>query len=183
MVKIEKGKVLIAQPFMEDPHFARGCVAVCEHNDEGSLGFILNKPVGIEVESLFSEFPEFNAGVFYGGPVATNTLQYLHDMGDLLEDSVEVVPGLFWGGDFEKLKFLIDSKLVQPKNIKFFLGYSGWTPGQLEQELKTGSWIISEMDANYAFNSRKLQLWKTILENKGENYKVIAQIPEFISLN
>ncbi len=183
MSKILKGKILLAEPFAEDAHFARSCIILCEHNEQGSLGFIMNKPIDIEIESLFTEFPDFDANVMYGGPVATNTLQYIHNVGDLLENSVEVIPGLFWGGDFEKLKFLIESELIKPHNIKFFLGYSGWTTGQLEEELNRGSWIISEMDTNYAFKESKKPLWKRILEVKGSNYTVIAQIPEFTSLN
>jgi len=183
MKDLEKGKLLLAEPFAEDAHFVRSAVLLCEHNEKGSLGFILNKPVDIEIESLFTEFPDFDAHVLYGGPVATNTLQYIHNVGDLLEGSLEIIPGLYWGGDFEKLKFLIESKLILSDNIKFFLGYSGWSEGQLEEEMNKGSWIISDMDANYAFKNKSLALWKTILENKGDNFTVIAQIPEFTSLN
>ncbi len=182
-MNLEKGIVLLAEPFMQDSHFSRSAVLLCEHNEQGSLGFILNKPVDIDIQSLFEEFPEFEAKIFYGGPVATNSMQYIHTAGDLLEDSVEVSPGVYWGGDFEKLKFLITSKLIRPNEIRFFLGYSGWTEGQLKEEMDYGSWIISDMDANYAFKSDKIKLWKTILENKGDNFKVIAQIPDFISLN
>lgn len=182
-MELKKGQILLAQPFMQDQHFARSAVLLCEHNEKGSLGFILNKPVDIEIQSLFESFPEFEAKIFYGGPVATNTMQYIHNVGELLDDSMEVMPGVFWGGDFEKLKFLIDSKLITEKNIKFFLGYSGWTEGQLKEEMQHGSWIKSDMDANYAFKSDKMKLWKTILENKGDNYKIIAQMPDFISLN
>lgn len=182
-MSIKKGIVLLAQPFMLDQHFSRSAVLLCEHNDQGSLGFILNKPVDIEIQSLFDEFPDFDANIFYGGPVSTNSLQYIHRAGDLLEDSLEIIPGVYWGGDFEKLKFLIESELIKSNDIRFFLGYSGWVEGQLKEELEKGSWIISDMDANYAFKSDKMKLWRTILENKGDNYRVIAQMPDFISLN
>jgi putative transcriptional regulator len=121
--------------------------------------------------------------LFYGGPVATDTIHYIHNVGDLLEESVEVMSGLYWGGNFEKLKFLITSELITTKNIRFFVGYSGWSAGQLDEELKTGSWITSEMHPNYAFKSKPKGLWKQAMKNIGNTYTVIAQMPDSFILN
>jgi len=101
----------------------------------------------------------------------------------LLESSNEVTRGVYWGGDFEKLKFLVNSKLIKPENIKFFIGYSGWSGGQLESELEEGTWITEHMYANYAFKDNKEELWSTVLNNKGDTYTVIAQMPESPSFN
>ena len=168
---------------MLDPHFKRASVLLCEHTPEGSLGFIMNKPIEMAVDRLVGDFPEFESQVFYGGPVATDTLHYVHSVGDLLEESIKVCPGVWWGGRFDKLKFLIESKLIKPEDIRFFVGYSGWSEGQLEEELEYGSWVIADMHANYLFKASSKKLWSKIMKNKGDTFSVIAELPDNISPN
>lgn len=180
---IKSGQVLLAEPFMLDPYFRRSVVLLCEHHDQGSVGFILNKTIDMQVNDLMSEFPAFAGDVFYGGPVQTDTLHYIHNVGDLLEDSVLVADGVWWGGDFESLKFLIQSELILPSNIRFFVGYSGWTGGQLDDEMEIGSWVTANMDANYLFKSQPAQLWRQIMYDKGDRYEVISEMPEQLSWN
>ena len=180
---IKSGKLLIAEPFMLDPHFKRAVVLLCEHAEEGSLGFILNKSLDMKIAELIADFPEFESYVHFGGPVQTDTIHYIHNVGDLLENSQQVTKGVYWGGDFDKLKFLISSQMIQPHNIRFFVGYSGWTEGQLKQELKYGSWVTDNMDANYLFKNKAAELWQNVMENKGDTFSVIAQMPEGWSWN
>jgi putative transcriptional regulator len=181
--EIKNGKVLLAEPFMLDPNFKRSAVLLCEHNEEGSLGFIMNKPLNMQINELIEDFPEFESEVFFGGPVQTDTIHYVHNVGDLLEESVPVVDGVYWGGNFEKLKFLVDSQLILPHNIRFFVGYSGWSEGQLMDEMTYGSWVLADMHANYLFKSKPKQLWRQVMYNKGDAYTVIAQMPEAPSWN
>ncbi|MDF1696187.1 MAG: YqgE/AlgH family protein [Saprospiraceae bacterium] len=180
---ITSGSLLIAEPFMLDSPFKRSVILICEHRDDGTVGFILNKAIEMKIEELIADFPEFDAQVYYGGPVGTDTIHYIHNVGELLDNSNEVCRGVYWGGDFEKLKFLVNSKLIKPENIKFFVGYSGWSGGQLEEELNHGTWITDHMYANYAFKDDKDSLWSTVLNNKGDIYTVIAQMPESPSFN
>ena len=130
-----------------------------------------------------SDFPEFDAEVFFGGPVQTDTIHYVHNLGEMLDDSVKVSNGVFWGGDFEKLKFLISKKLVLPHNIRFFVGYSGWSEGQLNNEMDYGSWVLADMHPNYLFKSKPQELWRLIMENKGDAYTVIAQMSDQVNYN
>lgn len=181
--KVTKGKVLVAEPFMLDPNFKRGVVLLCEHEKEGSVGFILNKILDMQINELIADFPDFESSVYYGGPVQKDTIHYIHNVGQLLDDSTEVCPGVFWGGSFEKLKFLIESQLIESKNIRFFVGYSGWSEGQLDSELELGSWMLGEMHANYLFKNKPQTLWKKVLQNKGDTYSVIAQMPDALSFN
>lgn len=181
--KIRSGKLLIAEPFMMDPHFKRAVVLICEHAKEGSLGFILNKSLDMKVEELIADFPSFEGKVFYGGPVQTDTIHYIHNVGDMLDDSLKVAKGVYWGGDFEKLKFLINSQMIGPENIRFFVGYAGWTQGQLKAEMKIGSWMLDNMYANYVFKSKQSDLWQDVLESKGNTYSVIAQMPDQGGMN
>lgn len=181
--KVKSGQILLAEPFMQDPYFRRGVILLCEHNDHGSLGFILNKSIDMGLNELMSDFPPINTEVFYGGPVQTDTLHYVHNVGDLLEDSVQVADGIWWGGDFEKLKFLIQSELILPRNIRFFVGYSGWSGGQLEEELETGSWVVTDANTNYIFKAPYQRLWSQAMAHKGNTYEVIAELPEQMSWN
>ena len=181
---IKTGQILIAEPFMADPYFRRAVVLLCSHDDEdGSIGFILNKGIAMTVNDLVSDFPHFEGEVFYGGPVQTDTLHYVHNVGDLLDDSVKLAPGVWWGGDFAQLKFLISSGLLEPSNIRFFIGYSGWSSGQLDEEMNTGSWVTGEMDPNYVFKTSPRRLWSQAMHNKGDVFEVIADMPEHIFWN
>lgn len=184
MARLEVGKILIAEPFMADLHFKRAVVLLTDHHpDDGSIGFILNKTLKMKINELINDFPEFDAKVYYGGPVATDTIHYIHDVGELLDDSRQVMKGLHWGGDFDKLKILIENKLIEPKNIRFYIGYSGWSPGQLVNELESGSWVLDLGDPNYVFKSTEEILWSQVLDNKGSNFSVIGQIPDSNHLN
>jgi putative transcriptional regulator len=181
--KVESGKVLLAEPFMLDTNFKRSVILLCEHQDEGTVGFIINKALEMNVSDLIADFPDFEAGVYFGGPVQTDTIHYIHNVGDLLDDSHKVAGGVYWGGDFEKLKFLISSGMITPDNIRFFVGYSGWSAGQLMEEMQYGSWVLADMDANYLFRAEPDILWKKVMENKGNTFSVIAQLPDYVCWN
>ncbi|MEM6772528.1 MAG: YqgE/AlgH family protein, partial [Bacteroidota bacterium] len=134
------GTILLAEPFMMDTNFKRSAVLLVDHGEDGSIGFILNREVDMRVDELVDDFPEFDAPVYFGGPVGTDTIHYLHNKGDLLEGSDEISRGVYWGGDYEKLKFLLRQELITPRDIRFFVGYSGWSEHQLKEELDHGSW-------------------------------------------
>lgn len=182
-LQIKRGRALVAEPFMLDSNFKRAVILLCEHENDGSLGFILNKSLDMEINELIADFPDFDTKVFYGGPVQTDTIHYIHNVGDLLEDSQKLMNGVYWGGDFEKLKFLISTKMITPENIRFFVGYSGWSTGQLKEELDLGSWVTADMHANFVFKSDPHELWQEVMEEKGDHYSVIAQMPEGLTWN
>lgn len=181
--KITRGKVLLAEPFMLDANFKRSVVLMCEHENDGSLGFILNKSLKMKINDLISDFPEIDSIVYYGGPVQTDTIHYIHNVGHLLDDSQEILPGVYWGGDFEKLKALIGTGLIQKENIRFFVGYSGWSESQLKEELKLGSWVVADVDINYLFKDEQRNLWRKVMRNKGDTFSVIANVPDQITWN
>lgn len=174
----------MAQPFMLDPNFKRAVILLTDHHPtEGTVGFVLNKKLNTRINDLIDDFPEIDSSVYLGGPVATETLHYIHDSGHILDGSIKVIDGLYWGGDFEKLKFLVKSKLILPRNIRFYLGYSGWSAGQLDDEMEIGSWMLAQMDTNYAFSTKPQNLWRQVTKNKGGQYTVIAELPYSDSLN
>ncbi len=183
ILNISSGKILISQPFMEDPQFRQSVIVMCEHNSDGSLGFVMNKPLNMKINELVQDFPEQEHDVYFGGPVSTDTIHYVHRLGDLLEDSLEICKGVYWGGDFNKLKFLISTDIVKAHDIRFFVGYSGWSQGQLQEELNGNSWFVGDMDPNYIFKLKSEEIWQDALKNKGNTYTVIAQMNKGFSNN
>jgi putative transcriptional regulator len=181
--QVKTGKIIIAEPFMLDPHFRRSVVLITEHRQDGDVGFILNKMLDVRLNDVMVGFPEFNAPLFYGGPVGTNAVQYIHNVGDLLEGSVRISSGVYWGGNWENLKFLIEAKLIEPKHIRFFIGYSGWQEGQLNEEMNESAWIVGDMHSNYLFNAQPHTLWRTVLQHKGEAFSIIADMPDDNNVN
>ena len=159
---------------MVDTNFKRTAVLLCDHSTkDGTVGFILNRKYKAKVGDLVPELEDFDSPLYLGGPVQRDTLHYIHNVGDLLEESQEVGEGVYWGGNFEKLTFLIRSGLILSKNIRFYVGYSGWSEGQLEHELKGGTWIVSDWYANYTFQNQPKDLWQEALNHKGNTYSVI----------
>ncbi len=174
----KRGKLLISEPFMNDPNFKRTVILLCEHNDEGSVGFVLNRKTELTLTEAMPDITNLNAPLYYGGPVEPNTLHYIHNLGDTIPESVQIGDNLFWGGDFQTLKVLIDNETVQSANIRFFLGYSGWGPEQIIEELNQQSWFVVDGRAADVFCDDEKQLWNQILEELGGEYKQISNYPE-----
>ncbi len=182
--EVSAGNILIAQPFMEEGNFKRSVIGLTEHGEEGTVGFILNKPINLKLPEMVQGVKsDEDFSVYFGGPVATDTIHYIHNVGDLLEESIKIKNGIYWGGNFDKLIFLIESGLILKNNIRFYVGYSGWSEGQLDGELNSGSWIVSDWYANYTFQSKPKQLWEQVLAHKGDTYSVISRISNHISNN
>lgn len=177
------GRFLISEPFMQDKNFQRTVIFLVDHNEMGSLGFVLNRKLEMSVDQLIEDFPHFLAPVFMGGPVEQNTLHYIHRLGEEIEGSLEIQEGVYWGGDFEDLRTKVRLGLARVSDVLFFIGYSGWAPGQLEQELTQDSWIIAQETAQFVFQDDYTDLWRQILRNMGPNFQAISNYPIDPSLN
>ncbi len=182
-MEIKAGRVLISEPFMNDQYFGRSVVLLCEHNTEGTVGFILNKPMVMTINEAMDDFPDLDGNVYFGGPVQTNMIHFIHRLGEQLPGSIEIVNGIFWGGDFETLAFLIDTKQVHADDVRFFAGYSGWEPKQLKKEIKDKTWIIGEGNVRFPFSKDPDHLWREVLKGMGKEFSVIANFPEDPSMN
>ena len=178
-----QGRVLISEPFLNDTYFRRSVVLLTEHSEEGSIGFVLNKPVDLSVNDVLSDFPEIDTEVSIGGPVNTNTIHYIHTLGENIPNSVKVLDDLYWGGDFDVIKDMIRSGRIKGPEIRFFLGYAGWSPKQLENELSENAWLVSEMKPDQIMAGPGDDLWKEVLERSGDKYKTWVNFPENPSLN
>ncbi len=179
----KQGRVLISEPFLSDIYFKRSIVFITEHNEQGTVGFVLNKPVKIPVNEVLEDFPEIKAEISLGGPVGTNTIHYIHTLGDLIPKSVKVYKNIYWGGDFDTVKNLVKSGLIKKDQIRFFVGYAGWKPKQLENEISENSWVISELPPEVIMKSVDDDIWKNTLKEMGKKYKLWANFPENPGMN
>ncbi|MCF8229568.1 MAG: YqgE/AlgH family protein [Bacteroidales bacterium] len=173
----EKGKLLISEPFLLDYYFKRSVVLLAEHNEEGSFGIIMNKPLDTSFNEVVKDFPEFDTNIFLGGPVKNDSLFFIHTMGDNIDNSAEIMDGLYWGGDIEQVKEMITLKLIKPSDIRFYIGYSGWGANQLAGELKRNSWVVSGMPARELLNIDPVALWKKSLNKLGDTYAYWPNFP------
>lgn len=179
----DQGLLLISEPFLADAYFKRSVVLLSEHDTEGTMGFILNKPTDLGINDAIDGFPRFDAPLYFGGPVNTDTLYYMHTKGDLLEGSREIINGVYWGGNFDQLKVLIETGQITPEDIRFYAGYSGWDNGQLDVELKEHAWMVSNGTLNFSFYKNPSDLWKNVVKSLGKEYALMADFPEDPSLN
>ena len=182
-MKLNKGKLLIAEPaILNDSSFNRAIVLLTEHTPNNSVGFILNRPLDYTVNDLLPEIKcEFP--VYQGGPVEQDNLYFVHKIPELIPDSIEVADGIFWGGNFESLKDLLNNEVLDASDIRFFLGYSGWGKQQLDKEMNQNSWFIGENDFENIFSTDNETLWKNKLLQKGGDYKLWANAPSDFNLN
>lgn len=183
-LKPSSGKLLISEPFLNDPNFKRSVILMTEHNDEGTLGFILNQPSLLLLKDLVPDFGQAEFPVFIGGPVEIDTIHLVHRCYDKLNSGEKIANGIYWGGNFETLKILINSNSISQDEVKFFLGYSGWSIGQLEQEINENTWIVSDQfHQDIVFSQNEEQLWRDVIINLGPKYAHVSNFPSDPSLN
>ncbi len=182
-LKPTKGKLLIAEPsILSDSSFNRSVVLLTEHNDLGSVGFIFNKPSPYTINDLIPDI-ESSLNVYIGGPVSEDNLYFVHKVPELIPDSIEIGNGIYWGGDFETIQDLLKEDILSKHDIRFFLGYSGWSEQQLEEELQTTSWLIVENNFKNLFKINHNSFWKDELIKFGGIYQLWANAPIDPSLN
>jgi len=181
--KIGSGKLLLSEPFLKDAYFSRSVVLLAEHNTEGSFGLILNKPIGMSINQLLPDFPAFDAKVYLGGPVKPDNIFFLHTLGDKIANSMPVRDNIYFGGDIEKIREMIILNQITANDIKFFVGYAGWTPNQLDEEFKEKSWLLVDYKDQNIMSNLQLPFWNNILKQMGTKYVTWALAPLDPQLN
>lgn len=176
------GVLLIAPPMLRDRNFWRSVVLLCEHGPDGSFGLILNRPLTLALSDVLSDLEGENM-ISLGGPVQQNTLHFLHRYGDRVSEAIPIIDGVHWGGDFDAIKTLVQSDAPSPQDLRFFLGYAGWSPGQLEEEIEAGGWFIAYADDVYIFAEKPENLWRTVLRRMGGEYALLANFPDDPRMN
>ncbi len=178
------GKLLISEPFLNDPNFKRSVILLAEHAEEGTLGFVLNQPSTLLLKDLVPDLWEANYPVFIGGPVEVDTVHFIHRCYDKLNSGEEIAEGIYWGGNFETLKILVNSNSISENEVKFFLGYSGWAESQLKEEIEANTWIVSgKFNQDVVFSHNEEELWREVIINLGPKYAHVSNFPSDPSLN
>ncbi|MEI6748504.1 MAG: YqgE/AlgH family protein [Bacteroidota bacterium] len=182
-LKPAKGILLISEPVLNDFYFSKSLVLLADHSDEGSFGLIINKPTDLVLSDISDEFSGIDTHLFIGGPVKTDSIYFIHTRGDLVGGSSRIMEGLFWGGHSDELKKLILNKKISTNEIRFFIGYSGWQPGQLENEFKEEAWIAATTNPRQILKSEPTSMWRNILKTMGKEYAMWVNYPTDPTLN
>ena len=170
---------MLSEPFLQDDNFSRSVILLCEHEEAtGSVGFVLNKPSILSLGDLVSELDFLEAEVFVGGPVEQSTLHFVYFGEQLMEESKPLGNGVWWGGDFSDLIQHINSKKLNLSQVRFFIGYSGWSSGQLAAELSAQSWIVySDPWSQEFFDNSPDQLWRSLMKSMGGDFEIQSNYP------
>ena len=183
MIEPAPGILLIADPFLKDPNFLRTVVFLCEHREEGSFGFVLNRQFENTLDELIPELEGHKIPVYYGGPVQVDTIHFLHQLPDEIPGGQEVIKGVYWGGDFDAVVGLLKNKNVDIERIRFFIGYSGWSDGQLREEMNEKTWLTVKATRKIIFHSDYSNIWKEALKHLGGDYEMMVNFPIDPQLN
>ena len=180
---IEKGKLLISDPSMLDDNFFKSVVLITHHNINETIGLVLNNPSKISLYEIINDIPESDFPVYIGGPVAKNSIHFIHRIGDKIEGSRKIGNGLYFGGEFDNVKELIKENKISKKDIRFFAGYSGWEDNQLKNEIKEQSWILKDSNTEICLEYTDSNLWGRIIKRLDQKYAIWTNMPADPSLN
>lgn len=183
MIEPGPGILLIADPFLKDPNFLRTVVFLCEHKEEGSFGFVLNRQYEFSIDELIPELEGQKIPVYYGGPVQLDTLHFLHQYPEEIPGGQEVLKGIYWGGDFDAVVSLLKKGAIDLDKIRFYIGYSGWGSGQLKDEMTEKTWLTVKANRKLIFHIDYRELWKESLKQLGGDYEMMVNFPIDPQLN
>jgi len=182
--KPKKGSLLISEPFLSDQYFGRSVIFISDYDNDGTLGFVINKATQNVVSDLIFDLPDCKFPVFVGGPVNPDNLYFLHTKGKYVDGSVEVSNGIYFGGDFNQIVTFINKNLILKHDIRFFIGYSGWSKGQLEEEIAKEAWAVFDGTTKEMVMKPSLgnKFWMNLLKSMGK-YSVMANFPQNPGMN
>ena len=183
MIEPGGGILLIADPFLKDPNFMRTVVFLTEHREEGTVGFVINRQYENTLDELIPEIDGHKLPVYYGGPVQMNTIHFLHRYPKEIPGGIEVMKGIYWGGDFNMLADMKKRDEVDLNKVRFFIGYSGWGGGQLTDELKEKTWLTVSATRKLIFHDHPDNIWKDSLKHLGGDYEMMINFPIDPQLN
>jgi putative transcriptional regulator len=178
-----KGASLVAVPFQRDASFNKSVIFLVEHGQEGTVGFILNKTSAKNLHEVLTDIGNSQLKVYYGGPVARDTLHFIHTHGDKVPGAIHVGRGIYWGGSIDAVKELINSGEAHSSNIRFFIGYAGWGAEQLSQELKADSWLVTKLHFSDMINNGTGYMWQLAMHKMGRKYSYWTSFPDNPSYN
>ncbi|MCQ2284511.1 MAG: YqgE/AlgH family protein [Bacteroidales bacterium] len=178
--ELAPGRMLISVPFYNDTFFNRSVVLLTDCDKEHTAGLIINHRLPYQVKQLVDEV-HLEAPMFLGGPVLPSALFLLHNF-ESCKSAAQVVPGVYVGYD-QVLLALIEHNAIPTMRYRFMMGYAGWSPGQLEEEISHNMWVIGNPTADLIFNTAAEDIWPTAVKVLGKEYEHWLQVPKYINLN
>jgi putative transcriptional regulator len=175
-----KGSLLIANPVLPDPNFSRTVILLCNHDEQGSFGLVINRSAQLRATDLFSSidiFKSYNEKIYMGGPVSEAMVFYLYRSTKSVDGLDEVCSGVFFGSSLEALESLYLDIANPNENIRFYLGYSGWASGQLDVEMEQNSWLSQVADERLIFLDPEDQIWPQSVNSLGKKYQYLTKAP------
>lgn len=181
-----KGNLLIAEPFLTENYFRRSAICLIDNSSlYPTMGIVLNNRMNLYLSDVLEDMDTLQKIPLYcGGPVGNDRLYFMHTLGSIIPDSIEIVPGLYINGDFEIAKSFLLSGMETEGNIRFFIGYSGWDKGQLEEELKKHVWAVTDIkDTRELLHGGGNEYWRKLVNEMGPQYKRWLSCPQQPSMN
>ena len=175
-----KGSLLIANPVLPDPNFSRTVILLCNHNDQGSFGLVINRSTQLKAPDLFSSIDilkSYNAKIYMGGPVSQSMVFYLYRSAKDVIDLDKICSGVYLGSNLETLESLYLDIGNPGENIRFYLGYSGWSGGQLDGEMEQNSWLVQNANEKLVFLDSEELIWLKAVNSLGEKYQYLTKAP------
>jgi putative transcriptional regulator len=182
IIKPHQGVILISEPSLRDFYFRQSVILLAEHNDEGSFGIIINKPIETRLNEVLKDFTDLDIPVYLGGPVKTDSIFFIHTK-ENIGKSLKIIDGLYWGGDIDTIREMLEMRMIKENEIRFFIGYSGWNPKQLDREIREKSWVLSHTTVDEVINQHPEKLWPGYLKSMGSDYAIWANFPADPSFN
>jgi putative transcriptional regulator len=187
VLRVEAGTLLAAFPDMLDPNFMHSVVLMCQHDAQGAHGVVVNRRTELTAGELFPDHPTLGGSAFpvhLGGPVEQNSLQFVHVVPERIPGGLSIDGRLWLGGELDALgQYLADEPGRAPSAVRLFLGYSGWTRGQLEGELGTGSWLPAPPSLEAVFGEGGESVWRRVVRSIGEGGTGLQSQPPDVSWN
>lgn len=183
------GQMLIANSGLLDTNFRRTVVLLTEHNEDGTMGYILNRKLDATLADIITEkyaTKELEAAripLYWGGPCQIDSLHYVHRVGKPVEGARHVFGTIHWGGSFDEIHSFIQNQTYSPDIVRFFVGYAGWSEGQLDGELEEKSWLLSPCNETMVFAESDKNIWSRAVRNLGPKFTKMSLMPEHPSLN
>ena len=181
-IDISNGKFLISEPMLQDISFQKSVIFICHHDEDESIGYVINKGCKQGLGNVVNDLNNIFFPLYIGGPVAQDSLHFIHTMPQLLGGDV-VDKEIYWGGDLETAIEQMKVGKITAANCKFFLGYSGWSKGQLQSELDLNAWLVANASTPLLFEDREELIWKLTIEGLGAKYKPLLHVPLHAEFN
>ena len=178
--KYGKGSLLVANPVLPDPNFSRTVVLLCNHDEQGSFGLVINRTAKLNASEMFSHIDilkAYNEKVYIGGPVSQSTVFFLCRSSRKVEEVDEICAGVYLGSNLETLETVYPAIENPEQNIRFYLGYSGWSGGQLAGEMEQKSWLIQNAEERFVFLDQEKLVWPEVVNSLGEKYQYLIKAP------